>query len=557
MPCSNRKSVLIITLAAIFLIAASVFSQKQPTKKAAEDYENRQRALSLILLDSRIKSLDDAPMRCLARQAVVSFLVESGPADLYPYADDFVKACLDETVRNTDEFYSHMLGWHRNQMISLIRKIDRSKADLFESRYPIEGYAKSMVRSMELKESDDPSQVTAKGISEIRSGTIPSGLGSFLQELRRRDPVLANVVMEAAMLHLETHLNAETPDREVLFVSFNFLKEPAPPALRDRFLRLVLNMGRRAIADRTNDEFTKTAVHLLTACLPFFEQHLPAVLEEARSMLQVLQSTFSRMENQVREALERIERSDDKLAAAIAEAEAASEEPLRSVLWKHVSNLAFSKDELRIAVDATYEAKDKNLDGWRAFFVKEAVARRAAQMKDFDVIDYVLGKLEKPGDRAEVNVLVASVLAKDSKTEAVAYFTKGLELLKQAEATPEYLRVYLRAVELSGKMDEGDVFEIARDAVSLINRLPSASAEDIKESEGKGSYVQEILSPSANSVEQLFDVLAKRDPVLSYTISQGIQRRDLRLIAEIFVEKYKKYPLPPEGNEGERPTRDN
>ncbi|HUF04801.1 MAG TPA: hypothetical protein VMM38_11585 [Aridibacter sp.] len=543
---STRRLPSVLTAFLLPALCLQPLAQEKKDDKAADEYQNRQRSLSLILYDSRIKSLDDAPMRCLARQEVVRFLVESGSGDLDPYAFAFAEACLEETLGSSGEFLPLSLGWHRAQIFNLVQKIDREKAELLEEEYPIEGFAKSLARGMELSASDDPTSVTAKVITEIRSGTIPNGTSGFVSGLKRRDPSLANAVLEAVLAHYEARLGTIAINRELLPITFQILQPDTPPALRNRFLMLYLNLGRRALADRSDPEFTRMSATLLSASVEAFEKHLPASFEEARSIVQVLQASQSEFERQTREAFERIQESDDKLAATIAEAEAAKDEKLKSTLWRSASNIALKENKLRIAIEAVSQISEEGLNGWNWFMMTEAIPRRAIQTGDTKTVEYLLERLEEPADRTQVMFIAAAEFKrKDSQPSASEYFTRGLEFLGKAGGSNQTLRQFLSAVSLSLEMSQGDAMEIARDSVAAVNRLPTPSAEDIRESDGQKEFVLEI-SQAAHSVTQIFQKIAEKDPDLAYTISQGIQRRDLRLMAEISVERLKKYPLPKE-----------
>lgn len=546
----NPTAAFLAPLALSLLLYLTVSGQQGSGSKAAEEYQNRQRALSLILLDSKIKSLDDAVMRCTARREVIRFLAESGPKDLHPYAKDQARACLEETVSNRDEFLESAIGNYRTQVISLIRRIDRDEGDRLETKYQLEGSAKSFAREMELDIEEDPTRVTAKVIDEIRSGNIQSDLGRFVSLLRTKDRNLAEEVLDEVLARFESQ-STQPPSYPSLFMISNpILNEMVSAQIRVRFLVVVLNLGRRALADRTNEGFTKMVIQLLAMSETSIEKYAPSNLDEARSILRTLMSALGDFENTMKETWDRINQSDDKLATAISEAESASDERLQSLLWRTVSNLAVNEGKLRIAIDAAYKVGAPIGDGWRQFMMTEAIPRRALQDDDLETIDFILGRLESAADKAQVGLFAASELAKkDGRAEAELYFNKGFEMLERSEYEYRTLNQYRMAIELSLKPGFGDVFAIARDAADAVNKIPSSKAEDTKGSEGYNAYVQGTLAQTGNTLSLIFDQLAKKDPDQAYTISQGIQRRDLRLMAEISVEKFKKYPLPVEGNE--------
>lgn len=547
---------LLALYAALLLLSSAAFTQEKPKprgksdpkQKTAEQYQNRQRALSLILLDSKIKTLDDAPMRCFARHEVVRFLVDSGPNDLHPYAIDFAKACIEETSKNADEFIYASGTWQRTRMINLIRKIDREQADEIEEQMPLEGRLNSMARSAELRESDDPTRVTAKVLNDIRSGTISPGLRMFVRTLSERDQELANAVLEAVLRHYEQRIATIEPDSELVSFTFEFLIGDVPQTLKNRFLMFALSLGRRAIADRSNETFTRRVTQILSISLHKFKEHLPAYFDEANSILQTLQAAQSEIDKKMKEAFERIEAAEDKLAAMISEARSATDETLKRRLWMFVATTALNENKFKLAVDAAFEVTEPStVRAWHPVLLKHQIVGRAVKAGDLEAIDYVVDHLDKPGEKAEVLLSAAGHLSKkDSEKEALIFFKRGLDLFQRAEASTALLRQYAKAVELSQELDHGNVFEISRKMTETVNRLPSPDAKDIKDSEGRSVYVGDVLAPATYPLVEVFDKLAEEDPDLAYTISQGIQRRDLRLIAEISVEKFKKYPLPKE-----------
>lgn len=533
-------SLLLVSLSAV------TSAQQRPDSKAAEVYQNRQRALSLILLDSKIKSLDDAPMRCMARQEVVRFLVESGPKDLYPYAIDFAKACVEEAERNADEFQYSSGSWMQTQLINLIRKIDTDLADDLEESIGLEGRLQSMARSTELRESDDPTRVTAKVLNDIRSGTIAPGLRMFVRTLSERNQGLANAVLESVLQHYEQRIATIEPDNELVSFTFEFLIGDVPQPLKSRFLMFALNLGRRAIADRSNENFTRRVISVLSISMSGFQKHLPVHFDEANSIFQTLQSAQSVIDKEMKEAFARIEAADDKLAAMISEARSATNETLKRRLWMLAATTALNENKFKIAVDCAFEVTEPStVRSWHPVLLKIQIVNRAIKAGDLEAIDYVVEHLEKPGDKADVLLNTAVGLAKkDSRSKSLEFFKRGLAMIKRAEASPALLRQYPKAVDLSQKLDYADLFEISREMTETVNRLPGPDAKDVKESEGRSAYVGNVLTQSTYPLVEVFDKLAEKDPDQAYTISQGIQRRDLRLIAEISVEKFKKYPLP-------------
>ncbi|QQS39888.1 MAG: hypothetical protein IPM63_10945 [Acidobacteriota bacterium] len=527
-------------------LSLPLLAQGDKDSKATEEYQNRQRALSLILLDSKIKSLDDAPMRCMARIEVIRFLVESGPDDLHPYAFDFAKSCLDETVRNAESFPRSAFGYNRTQAVALIRKIDKQKADALETEYPVEGYAKSFARSNELEESEDPTRVTAKVIEEIRSGTMPTGVHIFVGKLRQRDPILADAVLDAALRYYESRLSTLSPDRHLYFLSLQFMIAEPGAGLRTRMLTLALNLGRRALADRSNDSFTKWASQILQACVRKIEEEMPAALDEANSIIQTLRASQSATEAKLKEIFDRIESSEDKVKAMIAEAEGVEDEVVKRRLITTASSIALFEGRFRLAIDAAFTLDDEvSVRSWRPFFLRYQVVNRALKSRNLEVIDYLIDRLDEPFDRADVCLKVAAKLAEDQPTDKAAeYLRRGLQQLRRSEGNAELVAQYAKATELSAELKDEDIFGVAREAVAAMNRLPGPDLKEDDQLKARMDYVSGVLLTAGTAVTQMLDPLAEKDPDQAYTISQGIQRRDLRLMAEISVEKFKKYPLP-------------
>ncbi|HUF04802.1 MAG TPA: hypothetical protein VMM38_11590 [Aridibacter sp.] len=530
--------------AAILLAAAPSFAQKPPDNKAAEEYQNRQRALSLILYDSRIKSLDDAPMRCFARIHLLESLLEQKVPEFKEHAISSAEACLEEFRSRPGEFETQTKTWLKTRLLRAIRKLAPEDAKRVEKLESFDDEDLENADESDVLYGGDVEGPISRLLERLRSGEIPISTSIIISKLRERDPSRALEIMSQLLSVYESRAGNFEFENTLVFVSHEFLLESTPLDMKRRFLNLVINLSSYTLQHPENQFLRNLARNLLQTTLQHFRSVLPEHLDTAQALKATFDARQSDSERALQEINDRIERSDDKLAQTIEEAKSAELEVVANQLWRRAAHIAVREKKFVIAADSIVNVKSQSFDT-RPYFIKQTIVPAAVKENDLKAANYAISRLEQNADKAEAMLLIGKHLAEtEEPLSALKYLDDALRLLENVEPSAFKLNLLSNGVLVASRVDKENMERIAGPVVKNTNGLPSAPAEDIRGSTGHREYVQKVLYGSGHNIANAFSWLAEVDVDLASMYAQGIHRKDLRLIAEISVEKFRKYPLP-------------
>ncbi len=537
---------LIIIAAAVFLAAVPASAQKSAGEKAIEEFQNRQRVLSLVQYENRIKALDDAPMRCAARQRIASFIYETELKDLAGYADDQVEACLRETSVNSAEFVPSNGQVIRSSLITLLRKHSPEKAKLLEEKYPVKGIFSDLADNKEIMEAEDVGPAVERVIARIKSGEITPMTNASLRNLRKKNPELANRALDALVTYYETRSAVTESDKLMASYGLLFADPTVPGPIRDRYLKMSMNLARRSLNEPGNEFLYQASVPNLRLSLPQIEKYMPEALGEAKSILAALELSRAKADGEKENALERIAESEDKLDQILREIEEAKDQELKVLLIRQGASIALAEKKFKLSVDLANLVKEPQGGfSWKVFHIRNMVPGAALRAGDVDAVEYVIETLEDSVDKADVTLSLVSHFKRNDKSElAVSYLDRVLKLLDDAETSASSMNVLRQAAVLIRGMDGYDLFDFAGRAVRLINSLPTEDPEEARDPKRHAEFVTTNFYGAGNSAAAVFESVCEKNPEAAYPYIQSIQRRDIRLMAEISYEKLRTHPLP-------------
>jgi hypothetical protein len=542
-------------LLALQVCAAGAFAQPAAAKNAetraekVEGYQNQQRAASLSNLRPDIKLVDDAPQRCFLRIQIAKFIFESKTANYYDTANSLAVECLDETIDNADQFSDSQLTWTKGNILSLLRKYSPQTAVKIEKKYFAETGDTDFADESEALNSKDPNQTANRIIAKIDKGEAIQNVFFAVGALRKQDPNAAFRILEAALDYYEANFDKILSDPGLVFLTYEFLADSTPIALKNRFYILLVRIGESAIADPANFMLTSLAVTNLESAMPDIKKVYPELFSRAFSLYTALSSKKSGSETESDEVYERIKNSKDKLAQTISEAESAKDKNLKNELWQSASDYAFEEKKFRLSADTRLKIEHdrKNIGYSQSYFLIEILVEASLKEKDIESAEYIAGLVEEPDMKGRGLIKIAAKLVELKKRDAA--FDKlndGLKILEKADLTSNKIWIMLYvALPVALKIDKTRAFDIAGDAVKTINRFPTPGPDDKPGTEARKKYADTLTAVSYN-LTSAFRLLGKEDMALAYPVSQGIQIRDWRLATQIALETQRTYPLPPE-----------
>lgn len=527
-------------------LITNIFGQENSDKKR-EIFQNQQRALNLSLYKNNIKSLEDAPMRCFVRKQIVEFIFAKKVKEHYGTAEDFAVDCLEDIDKNPKQFTSTNF---KTEMISLLRTNLPNTAKKIEVKYLTNRKESDTADLVESVTNENVEGITNRILSKIQRGEVPQNINFTVYRIKEKNPQSAILILDTLLKHYE---NSEITDSRssILNTLFaDYTSDLTSNEVKTRFLFHLIKMGQKALTAEQESKLLFFSRWMLKSALPQIKELIPAQFQQASAISTTLDSKISAEEKELLEILKRIEESEDKLGQTIIEAEATEFKKLQYILWERAAKIALSEKKFKIAVDCILRYEGHTEDYTKVLidqFLTRYILSATLKEKDFESADYVVENTEDLIGKAFSLLEISSEHSKlKDEIKALEKLNEALRVLDKAENDIHKVRNMLSAARLATKIENADAFEILSLAIKVINRLPSLSPDDQLETESRNKYVSGILMPNAYNLNNTFNTLAAEDVDFAYPIAQGIQRKDLRLVAEIVIEMHKVYPYTPE-----------
>jgi hypothetical protein len=545
------------------MISAAVCQKPMPTPErrtnatsaqAEKDYQNGQRALRLVLMKNEIKALEDAPLRCFTRLQIVRFIFENDVRVEFDSANLMANDYLEDIVNNADQFSQPNGDRWKNWMISALRQKSPEAARKAEKKYMANGDA-GLADLLELDNSSDTSGIADRTIAKISMGKVSDYVLTIYQKLRESDPNSANRILNALLSYFESTPNTASYSIMIDFMREYYLDIKTPAEITTRYLNFVVDLSRNQISNPDEPRTARFVLWTLKAALPRIKEIISARYVEAQSIFLVLDDRIHNNDKERDEALTRISESKDKLQQAISEAEAAEKKPFEDHLWLYASSLALEQKKLKIAVDCRLKVApgDKGSVADHDYFLLNGVLTAALKENNFEVADYVINRIEDGRRRSNgILKIAARWLELGEKAQAFENLEVALRLLQKGDASTEGIRVVLSALPTAIGIEKSKAFETVSTALRMANRLPTPAVDDKLGTQSRKEYVDEILLPTAFSLEAAFKIIAKSDAEFAASTSEEVVSKSWRLVADIVVETERKYPLPIEIKASER-----
>lgn len=536
----------VVILCVVTVLA--VFGQTKSDKKR-EDFQNQQRVINLSFYKNNIKSLEDAPMRCFVRRQIVEFVFAKKVTTQYELAEDLAIACLEDYAKNPKQFNAGLRLILPNEMIFLLRNISLETSEKARVKYLFKKDDKNLIEFSEEELKQNPDALINKVRAKIQSGNLPSNILTIYFTIQRLKLETVPLLLDLILKHFERL--AITQDYDPMFYSFsgNFMNKDVPVEIKRRYLQLAVRLAQKGLTQDKDSELSIKSFQLLSWTLPIMKEITPSIYPQAAAIYATLKGRLADDGQRFLEVYERIKKSEDKLGQTLIEAEAAEDEDLIEYLWTSAGRLAVKEKKFKLAVDCINKrASETDFDiGYKRQILKDEILSAALKENDFEAADYVVEIID--GNYSKGNSLLdiafAHLKLKD-ETKALEKLNEALRVLEKAEDDIYKMLNLFSASRLATKIENADAFETANSAIKVVNRLSALAPEDLSETESRNQYVAKVLIPNAINIENTFGILAKKDVNFAYPISQGIQRKDLQLVAEIVIEMHKVYPYTPQ-----------
>ena len=511
-------------------IIAGVCLLSFPTAAQRPEPQNKQGKVSdndFISLNEQIKELKNPIFRAFLRMRILSWeSAESGPMRRQA-AMEVATLGVTDLCEHQDEVWTPTAWWLHRSFVKQIKTLQSPE----ETGLKICVLKTETTNNSEkdlseaIKMLSDP-ETSAAGLklakAAILSGQVSGDtmLGHLVSPKVAQSPYFHELL--DTVLSVEEKQPGTLPLRIMPFFTSIFLEKSVSSEMQTRFLFVAVRATRRSGEEFANPAVRGPVTSLLNGIIIPAQRLAPALYPEITSRLGSLsKNALTRAQTRVT-AEERIQKANDQLEQLISEANAASDEELKKYFFFRAARLAQEHGQLSKAVDlATKVEADSS---WLHSFLSETVLV-AVNRKSGQDATYAISKMTRPLEKAKAFCILGDYYgANQDKVNSKEAFTESAKHLKLVVNSKEKVKASVFLAESVLKYEPADAYEVFREAVKVVNNLPSPEKDQEK------MYYGGLL-PIAEDLIRSFRLLATRQNQTATNLAADIKLPELRLAA--------------------------
>lgn len=536
-------------LSLIVIVFCALASQAQKVDDKARIATQQRIIKKQILvddLDNQTKNVPLAAARIFARLKIAEWLWKNGKDDTGRAESIAVKAA-EELYEKKDEVPN---SFHLSApLLALLELNAKDAAKKLKAKYKIEG-REDLSNANELLSKEGGDRILAVKIKQLLTngyGSYQSGYGLYqisywIDELRVRKSQEITGILSHIVAIGETGGN-NFPTGALSNLTDKFREPTVPINLKIRFYRIVLGKAREAVQSPDESVIT-SAESLLYEVLTDISKNAPELSGEATALKSILSAKTSELTREESERYERIEESEDKLAALISEAEKAENKNVKRDLYDEAGALATKQEKFQLATDLFGKAleniadpekiKPEILYGHHDHQLNEIV-RAALGKNDPESAEYAMKKIVLEFRKADaLRQLAIYFFEQKDSTTALDNYYQSLKLVAKLENTGTKLEILFRLIPAAQTIDPDRVSETTALTAKAINNFPTLNPEDKPGTDKFNEYAATIMAINYNLNEVLRDLI-KKNEVEANDFADRINRKEVKLIADLVL----------------------
>ena len=485
-----------------------------------------------------IKKMDEAGLRVSARNQILTYLAsEKNPSDdRQSLATQIARDALTDLREHNEDITPFMLSYLSNDLGSWIQKYRPNLIEDFEKTINASVKVDVSQRIRSLFELEGGDLLAAKRIrQELEERGTLNGLNFWLDELMKRnskefEPLASDILARAG----RGQISFET----LFWVSDVFLRPETPNALRNRFLAIVV--ARIQPANFIAEPAPQIAYDLLTRLLPFIQQSVPELYDQALNHSFAMRASLSERQLANNARVKRLQESVNPIADLKSEAESAKTKTERNELLLQAAQLALEKKKLDLCLDILGEV-DVNVaaadtSSWQRSIdqILKNFVRVGLTAKLTDLAEKGAARIAAPLIKVEALNLIMRYYVKNNDNEAAQRLL--LEASKVAASGPDNsdkAKAFFLLSVTCDPVDGSKKADLLLSGLKALNNLsmPDANARDKTMYQ---TYVQR-LDNAGYELTKGFSGLTKKDENAALALVEKLQKPDLRTFALIGV----------------------
>lgn len=490
-------------------------------------------------LDNQAKSVPLAAARIFARLKIAEWLWKDGKDDTGRAESIAVKAVEELYEKKNEIPNSDHLS---TPLLTMLELNAKDAAKKLKAKYEIEAQEDLWNAGDLLSKKGGDKILAAKIKQNLTNGYDLYHISHLIDEMRdRKSPEVLGIL--AHIIALEETGGNNYPAGALFNLTDNFREPTFPINLKTRFYRIVLGKA-RAAAQSPDESLITSAESLLYAVLPDINRNAPELSGEATALRSILSAKTSQLTREESERYERIEESEDKLAALISEAEKSDSKNVKRDLYDEAGLLATKQEKFQLAADLFGKAlenianpekvKPEILYGWHDQQLNEIV-KAALDKDDAESAEYAMKKIFLYFRKADALRQLAIYFSeqKDSATALTNYY-ESLKLVAKQENTQMKFYMLFRLIPTAQTIDPDRISEATAITAKAINNFPTLNPEDKPGTDKFNEYTSTIMDINYN-VNQVMRGLIEKNKSEAYDLANRINRKEIKIIADVVL----------------------
>jgi hypothetical protein len=514
---------------------------KTPRSKADELREQQLRVFQEHVLASTIdsiKKMDEAGLRLHARNQILTYLTkDKTPSDQeQALATQIALDALADLREHAEELNAFMFSYLSSDLRSWIQKYRLNLTEDFEKavKANVKVDASEHIRS--LFELEDGDILAARRIrQELENHGQLDGLHFWLDDLMTRkskefEPIASEVVARAE--------RGQISFDNLFWASHLYLDPQVSATLRNRFLAAVVT--RTQPANFVAEPAPQMAYDLLTTVLPYVQQSLPDLYEQALNQHVAMRASLSEKQLAEERRIKRLKESANPIDDLLSDADLAKTKSERNVLLLRAAELAVEKKKFDLCLDVLSKievdavAAEAELLQYSIDRVLQIMVKTVLADKRTDLAEKAAARISSPFKKVESLSLTMRYLAKaNEKAEAQRVLTEASKVAASGPDDMEKARAFFLLSLICDAIDITKKPDLLLSGIKVLNNLtnPDFTARDKTIYQ---NYVQR-LDNMGYALTRSFKGLAKTDQNSALALVEKLQKRDLRTFALIGI----------------------
>lgn len=530
----------VLAFTSLTALTRQTYAQEPPAAESEENFQNSQRARSLIDLEAELSQTASIPVVCLARLKIVEFIFTKGVHEQFKSADRMATDCIDEGLRDNGPYSEKGAESIVVAMMSLLRAYSPKRASEIESNLPYDALPVNSSDYYYFKTDSQLKYLERVVVTQLQKRAYVSGLTPLMLHFswkgKAQQESLKNSILEV--------WESQAKEGRLLSNAMSGVEyfNGSKPETRIRYLKLLTEVAQKTLQSDGPKWYLFNMRQTLAGSLSQIKRELPEKYLKATSTLQLLTAKLDKEQRAHVEDWDRYIESKGDLEKSIEALKLTSTDSAQFNLLGVIASRFASSGDYKSSIDAYLARNYPNPEDQinHVNLIRINLVPRIVETGKLELIEYAAERISDRNARALLLLSTSKELGGDD-TRSLTYFTRAMEQLKSSPASRSKLYCLSEAYVFAKSIKRKEYREIEDLIFASANELLATGRQETKVAKDTGE--EKLLVP-ANFLFGFVYLIAKKDIIVADEMLPRIQHPAVRTLAEISVEMFRKYPQP-------------